>query len=102
MFPGKKKGTHITKVNNSHTKVLAVAELNFVIYDRRQAFTTHVAERRMDLATPAAILGHSNLRGMMRYVHPAQERRRAAMHRFGVEEEIREPRSETLDGETVQ
>ena len=30
VFPGKKKGTHITKLNNSHTKVLAVAELNFV------------------------------------------------------------------------
>ena len=54
------------------------------------------------LATLAAILGHSNLRSIMRYVHPTQEHQRAAMHRFGVEEEIHEPRSETLDSETIQ
>ena len=52
VFPGKKKGTHITKLNNSHTKVLAVAELNFVIYDfRRVAISTTSPLSRSSLFT---------------------------------------------------
>ena len=85
VFPGKKKGTHITKLNNSHGKVLEATGLRFVIYDFRHTFATRMAERGMDLATLAAILGHSGIRVVQRYVHITQEHQREAMRRFGAE-----------------
>ena len=89
VFPGKKKGTHLSKLNGSHNKILAATGLKFVLYDLRHTFATRMAERGMDLATLASILGHSNLRSVMRYVHPTREHQRAAMHRYGVEKPSR-------------
>ena len=86
VFPGKKRGTHITKLNNSHGKVLETTGLRFVIYDFRHTFATRMAERGMPLATLAAILGHSGLRVVQRYVHVSQEHQRDAMRRFGTED----------------
>ena len=88
VFPGKKKGTHITKLNNSHGKVLEATGLRFVLYDLRHTFATRMAARGMPLATLAAILGHSGLRVVQRYVHIRQEDQRNAMHRFGTEERL--------------
>ena len=36
----------------------------------------------MNLPTLAAILGHANIQMTMRYVHPAAEEKRRAMHKF--------------------
>lgn len=88
MFSGKKKGTHITKLNNSHGKVLDATGLRFGIYDLRHTFATRMAERGMDLATLAAILGHSGIRVVQRYIHITQEHQRAAMRRFGAEPSV--------------
>jgi len=40
------------------------------------------AQAGVDLATLAAILGHSSLRVVHKYVHPTAEHQRAAMQRF--------------------
>ncbi len=88
VFSGKKKGTHITKLNNSHGKVLDATGLRFVIYDLRHTFATRMAERGMDLATLAAILGHSGIRVVQRYIHITQEHQREAMRRFGAEPSV--------------
>ena len=56
--------------------------LRFVLYDLRHTFATRMAERGCDLATLAAILGHSNLRSIQRYVHPTQSHQNAAMARY--------------------
>ena len=37
----------------------------------------------MPLATLAAIFGHSNLRSIMKYVHPSEADQHAAMLRYG-------------------
>ena len=42
-----------------------------------------MAERGCDIATLAKILGHANLRTVMRYVHIRQEHLERAMLKFG-------------------
>ena len=63
--------------------MLDATGLRFGIYDLRHTFATRMAERGMDLATLAAILGHSGIRVVQRYIHITQEHQRAAMRRFG-------------------
>ncbi len=97
VFPGKTRGTHCTKLNNFHGKVLAATGLKFVIYDLRHTFATRMAERGMDLATLASILGHSNIRTTQRYIHITQSHQDAAMRRFGyLENEERTEVKETI------
>jgi integrase len=85
VFPSKRNpGKPITRVNGLHDKVLAAAAkagmpLIFVLYDLRHTFATRAAMVGTDIATLAAILGHSGLRSVMRYVHIGAEHRRAAM-----------------------
>jgi len=54
-----------------------------VIYDFRHTFATRMAERGCDIATLAKILGHANLRSVMRYIHISQEHVERAMLQFG-------------------
>lgn len=106
VFGGKKPGTHLTKLNNNHEKVLddinACAKcglmksehnpdscsyhrggaIEFVLYDFRHTFATRMVEAGCSLPALAAILGHSGLRMVMRYVHPQQEHKDAAMMRY--------------------
>jgi len=78
----KKPGGHITKLNNSHDEVCRDAGVSFVPYDLRHTFATRLAQSGCDLASLAAILGHSSLRMVMKYVHPTAEHQRDAMKKF--------------------
>jgi integrase len=113
VFRGKKTGTHLSKLNGSHEKVLdainpcakcgrmlsehkakrsqrndkdceyqRAASLEFVLYDLRHTFATGMVDAGCSLPALAAILGHSGLRMVMRYVHPQQEHKDAAMARY--------------------
>ena len=82
VFPGKKAGTHLTKLNGSHDKILAETGLKFVLYDLRHTFATRMAEAGCDLSTLAALLGHSSVRMVQRYVHITQAHQDAAMARY--------------------
>jgi integrase len=84
IFPSPvKPGAHVTKLNNAHARVLADTGLKFVLYDFRHTAATRWAERGMPLSTLAKILGHANLRSVMKYVHPSQEHMDDALLRFG-------------------
>ena len=84
IFPSPvKPGAHVTKLNGAHARVLEDTGLRFVIYDFRHTAATRWAERGMPLATLAKILGHSNLRSVMKYIHPSQDHMDEAMRRFG-------------------
>jgi len=74
-------------LNSAHDRICAKAktdgvEFRFVLYDFRHTFATRAAQAGIDLATLAAILGHSSLRAIHKYVHPTVEQKKAAMLRF--------------------
>jgi integrase len=51
---------------------------HFRLYDLRHTFATRAAASGVDLPTLASMLGHTKIQMTMRYVHPAEEQRRAA------------------------
>lgn len=66
-------------MNSAHDAVCEKAGVAFVLYDFRHTFATRLAQAGVDLATLAAILGHSSIRIVQRYVHPTAEHKKAAM-----------------------
>jgi integrase len=63
----------LSSVENWHVKTRERSKVSCVIYDFRHTFGTRSAAAGMPLATLAKIMGHSSLRSIMKYVHPAQE-----------------------------
>jgi integrase len=82
LFPGKKRGTHLVDVENAHQAVLDATGLAFVLYDLRHTFATRFYERTKDVVALKDVLGHSNLRTIMKYVHINGEHVRGAMKVF--------------------
>lgn len=68
-------------VDNRHRTVLKT--LNhikpFRLYDLRHTFATRQVEARTDLPTLAALMGHANIKETMRYAHPSDVHKSAAM-----------------------
>lgn len=82
VFVGKKPGTHLTKLNNSHDAVIAKIGAEFVMYEFRHTFATRFGEAVGDPIALAAILGHANLRTVMKYCHPRDSHTASAMERY--------------------
>lgn len=83
LFNGRRRGTPLSDIENGHKRVLEASGRAFVIYDLRHTFATRFAEATGgDVVALAAILGHANLRTVMRYVHVSREHRRAQMSRL--------------------
>jgi hypothetical protein len=82
----RKSGEHIVRMNGAHDSACAGNKtrhaLHFVLYDFRHTFATQMAQTGVDLATLAAILGHSSLRVVQKYVHPTAIHQQQAMHKF--------------------
>ena len=82
-FPSPKKpGQPLTKLNGVHDRVCENAKVLFVLYDLRHTFATRDAAAWMTIPALAAILGHSSLRMVIRYVHPTQEHLDKQMQRI--------------------
>jgi len=73
---------HVTKLQATHDRVCREAGLCFVIYDCRHTWATRAIAAGIDVPTAAAIMGHSGLRTIYRYVHPTAEAKKLAMERF--------------------
>lgn len=73
LFQGKTKGTHQKTFQRAHDAVLEATGLSFVLYDFRHTFATRAAAAGMPVTTLMAVLGHGNLRTVMRYVHTRQQ-----------------------------
>jgi integrase len=111
LFPGRLPGTRLAKLNGPHGTILdelavckcthremehldagkcrcgcaefrEASRLAFVIYDFRHTFATRAAESGMPVATLARILGHGDLRSVMKYIHVRQDAQDRAMEDF--------------------
>src|SRR5215469_2705502 len=88
VFPSKRHpGTHISRLNSAHDRLCQQAKadgvsFNFVLYDLRHTWATRAAQSGFDLASLAAMLGHSSLRMVQKYVHPTAEHQRALMLKY--------------------
>lgn len=83
LFPSRRRpGQHMTKLQATHDRICLEAGACFVIYDCRHTFATRAIAAGIDVPTVAAILGHSGLRTIYRYVHPTAEAKKLAMEKF--------------------
>ncbi len=88
LFPSKRKpGSHVVQIHHAHNDICSKAKeaglsFPFVLYDFRHTFATRMAQAGVDLATIAAILGHSSIRIVQKYVHPTAEHKKAAMLKY--------------------
>jgi integrase len=111
VFPAKRNpGRHITRLNSAHDRLCHRAKadgilFNFVLYDFRHTFATRRATAtqgdRFDLASLAAILGHSSLRMIQKYVHPTAEHQRALMQKYDATLQAEELQAQGNDGVMV-
>src|ERR1035437_6550687 len=73
VFPSQKyPERHVGQAQRLWGTVTKKAVLLMVMYDLRHTFATRAVERGVELPKLMAILGHSNLRSIMRYVHLKQ------------------------------
>jgi len=79
----------------AHNKALAKSGLSFNIYSLRHTFATRLYGKTKDLEALRRILGHADLKTVMRYVHVGEEGMREAMRKY---EESLKP----LDVQAVQ
>jgi integrase len=83
VFPSERhEGRHITKLSNSHDRACIAAGVSFVPYDLRHTFATRQIAAGNDVPTVAALMGHSGLRTIYRYVHPTADAKKKAMERY--------------------
>lgn len=81
VFPSEKDANApMANIDNTHKRTIERMALAwFRLYDLRHTFATRAAQSRMDLVTLAAILGHARIQMVLRYAHPADEHKAAAM-----------------------
>jgi integrase len=83
LFPSDRNpGHHLTKLSCTHDRVCIEAGVSFVLYDWRHTFATRAIEAGVPVAVVAAIMGHSGLRTIHRYVHPTGEAQKAGMQNY--------------------
>lgn len=84
LFPSPKRpGEHLVKVQKAHLEVLEAIGCSWVLYDWRHNFATECAARGMPLPQLSYILGHRDLKTIMRYVHVDQTHAAEAMRTWG-------------------
>jgi integrase len=84
LFPSDRNpGHHLTQLGTSHDCACIEAGVSFVLYDFRHTFVTRRILEGTPLPVVAAILGHSGLRTIGRYVHIIAEEQKKAMEKAG-------------------
>lgn len=83
LFPGEKREGHSCRLDQAHRRLLIRTGMSwFVLYDFRHTFATRMIEAGIDIVALKDILGHSNIKMTLRYVHLAQEHKDKAMDKY--------------------
>jgi integrase len=84
LFPSHKNpGKHIGPHQRLHETVVKRAKVNCVPYDFRHTFASRAAnEENMPFGILVSIMGHANLRSIMKYVHTSQHQMDREMQRL--------------------
>jgi integrase len=70
-------------IQSAHARALAASGVApFRPYDLRHTWATRAAEAGIDLVTLASMLGHSRIQMVLRYAHPMQAHRMAALEKL--------------------
>jgi integrase len=69
-------------IGDLHLACVNSLNFKFRLYDCRHTFATRALEKGTDLVTLASILGHANLKMVMRYAHPSEKLKEDAMRRM--------------------
>ena len=78
-------------IQSAHARALADSGVKaFRPYDLRHTWATRAAEAGIDLVTLASMLGHSRIQMVMRYAHPTQSDRAAALEKLVAHNEATE------------
>ncbi len=59
-------------LDRKHLETIKTLKMKFRLYDARHTFASRAVEGGIDLLVLASILGHSNLKMVMRYAHPSE------------------------------
>ncbi len=80
VFVNQKTGKPITTLKKAHQGALKRSKLeHFRLYDLRHTFASRFVESGGDLITLKDLLGHASLQMVLRYAHPSEEHRFAAI-----------------------
>jgi integrase len=82
IFPGRTDKPVRDMVNAHHRAIAKSGVAHFRLYDLRHTWATRMAMTRIDLVTLAAMLGHSRIQMVLRYVHPTEQHMNEAMRRL--------------------
>ncbi len=67
-----------------HLDTIRKLKLKFRLYDARHTFASRAVEDGIDLLVLASILGHSNLKMVMRYAHPSESFKADAIRKMEI------------------
>lgn len=72
----------LLSLDKIHLKAVKKLKYTFRLYDCRHTFATRVVENGIDLVVLASILGHANLKMVMRYAHPSENYKAEAVRKI--------------------
>ncbi len=84
LFPCEADATRpLPGIQSAHARAVRESKVKrFRPYTCRHTWATRAVEAGIDLATLAAMLGHSKINMVLRYAHPTQEHQTNAMHKM--------------------
>jgi integrase len=80
VFPGKTGGEPLVEIKTAWMKLLKAAKISrFRFHDTRHHFASRLVQNGIDLNTVRELLGHSDIKMVLRYAHLSAEHKAAAV-----------------------